>query len=106
MNTLYREMIRKIAELERRLERFEAIERIQTGIPADVEVLETYQHPTSDANVSNPPTDAEIDAAFDTPANVGDGYAAFIDDNGAGANLWLVVSDGTNWWYQAFTKAV
>lgn len=51
----------------------------------------------STADVSNPPTDAELDAEFGTPATVGAGFRATIDDNGAGTNHYLVWSDGTNW---------
>ena len=61
---------------------------------------------TSDDDTSNPPTDAELDTAFGTPATVGDGFMAVLDDNGAGSNVYLVVSDGTNWWYATLTKAV
>lgn len=57
-------------------------------------------------SVSNPPTDAELDAAFGTPATVGQGWATIIDDGGAGNNFWRIYSDGTNWWHSAFTKAV
>lgn len=60
----------------------------------------------SAANVSNPPTDAELDTAFGTPAEVGAGFTAALNDNGAGTNFWLISSDGTNWWYVAGTKAV
>jgi hypothetical protein len=59
----------------------------------------------SRADVSNPPTDAELDAEFGTPATLDEGFTAFIDDNGAGTNFYQVVSDGTNWWYSALTKA-
>ena len=60
---------------------------------------------TSDNDVSNPPTDAEIDLAFNAPVIAGDGFIGVIDDDGAGANVWLCVSDGANWWYVALTKA-
>lgn len=60
----------------------------------------------STANVSNPPTDAELDSEFGTPATVGAGFQAIIDDNGAGANFYVVYSDGANWWYSSMTKAV
>lgn len=50
----------------------------------------------STADVTNPPSDAELDAAFGAPATVG--YAAgIVDDNDAGTAIYLVVSDGTNW---------
>lgn len=57
-------------------------------------------------DVSNPPTDAELDAIYGTPAAVGAGFMSYIDDNGAGANFYQVTSDGTNWWIFTGTKAV
>lgn len=56
-------------------------------------------------DVSNPPTDAELDAAFGTPAAVGSGWSVFIDDGGGGSNFYLVASDGTNWWIFTGTVA-
>jgi hypothetical protein len=56
-------------------------------------------------NTANPPTDAELDTAFGTPAAVGSGFLAILDDNGAGNNVYLIVSDGSNWWHVALTKA-
>ena len=58
------------------------------------------------SNFSNPPTDAELDAGFGAPVDLGSGWMRFIDDNGAGTNFYLVVSDGTNWWQSTFTKCV
>lgn len=57
-------------------------------------------------DVSNPPTDAELDAIYGTPATVGTGFTSIIDDNGGGANFYRVVSDGTNWWIFTGTKAL
>ena len=57
-------------------------------------------------DVSNPPTDAELDSAFGTPATVGAGWSTYIDDNGGGANFYTVVSDGTNWWIFTGAKAI
>lgn len=62
--------------------------------------------PVSTADVSNPPTDAELDAEFGTPATVGAGYAALLNDGGLDANVYHVVSDGASWFYSALTKAV
>lgn len=59
----------------------------------------------STADVSNPPTDAELDSAFGTPSAVGAGFRATIDDGGAGSNHYLVWSDGTNWVYVTATIA-
>jgi hypothetical protein len=60
----------------------------------------------STADVSNPPTDAELDATFGTAAEVGAGFIRLIDDNAAGADFYLVASDGSNWWVFTGTKAV
>jgi len=62
--------------------------------------------PVSTANVSNPPTLAELTAAFGSPSGVGKGFAAILDDNGAGTANYLVWSDGSNWWHMAGIKAV
>lgn len=51
----------------------------------------------STVDVSNPPTDAELDSAFGTPAAVGAGFLAGIDDNGGGVNVYLVYSTGAVW---------
>lgn len=60
----------------------------------------------STANVSSPPTDAELDAAFGTPAQVGDGFVALVDDNDADTTVYLVASNGTSWFFSAaMTKA-
>lgn len=57
-------------------------------------------------NVSNPPTDAELDAFFGTPATVGAGFTAYIDDQGGSANFYQITSDGTSWWIFTGIKAV
>jgi len=77
------------------------------GTPAaQAEVLSraaTYS--SDDIASSDAPTDAEIETAFGTAANVGAGFCGVIDDAGAGTNLVLCISDGTNWFYTALTKA-
>ncbi|MBN1815337.1 MAG: hypothetical protein JXA14_26130 [Anaerolineae bacterium] len=65
--------------------------------------------PLSGADVSNPPADGELDTAFGTPAALSDGGRAFVamlDDDGGDANVYLVGTNGTSWWYVAMTKAV
>lgn len=59
----------------------------------------------STANVSNPPTDTELDSVLGEPGTVGSGYMKIINDNGDGNNVYLCVSDGTNWWYTTMSKA-
>ena len=55
-------------------------------------------------NVSDPPTDAELDSAFGTPANNVD-QMFLLDDNDADTDVWLVTSNGTSWYYTQLTKA-
>lgn len=53
------------------------------------------------------PTDAELDAAFGTPAQVGDGFCAVLDEGGGGSVVYLVVAKNSQWWYgAALTAAV
>lgn len=59
----------------------------------------------SAANVTNPPTDAELDSAFGTPATVGAGFLGVVNDNNGGTNEYLCWSDGANWFFVTGTKA-
>jgi len=59
----------------------------------------------SSADTSNPPTDAELDSAYGTPASVGYGFTRILNDAGSGSNVYLVASDGTYWWHVAMTKS-
>lgn len=52
------------------------------------------------------PTDAELDSAFDTPANLPEGFAALVNDAGAGTTVWLVVALDGAWFYEALTLAI
>ena len=58
------------------------------------------------ANTANPPTNAELVAAFGAAATVGKGYTAILNDNNGGTAEYVCWSDGTNWFYAAGTKAV
>jgi hypothetical protein len=60
----------------------------------------------STANTDAPPTDAQLDSAFGTPATVGSGFVGVLDDNGAHSVEYLVWSDGTKWFYVAGTEAL
>lgn len=57
------------------------------------------------ADVSNPPTNAELESAVGAAATVGAGFTAIIDDNNGHANEYIVWSDGTKYWYAAGTAA-
>jgi hypothetical protein len=54
------------------------------------------------SNVSNPPTDAELDALFTSPATKGDGWTVYIDDSDSD-NFYQIVASGTLWFI--FTAA-
>lgn len=56
-------------------------------------------------NVSNPPSDAELDAALGAPSADKVGKFWLVDDNNANTNLYLVSTNGTSWFYLAMTKA-
>lgn len=60
----------------------------------------------STANISTPPTEAELISAFGTAATVGSGFTAIVNDNGGGTSEYMVWSDGTNWFHAAGTKAL
>ena len=55
-----------------------------------------------DTDVSNPPTDAELDAVTDAQNQV-DGCMIFVDDAGGHANAYLCIHDGTKWWQLTMT---
>lgn len=59
------------------------------------------------ADVSTPPTDAELDATFGDPTTVGSGFIGVLDDNDAGTACYLVWTTGTaaEWFYALGTKA-
>ena len=59
------------------------------------------------ANVSNPPTDAELDSAFGTPAVLGRGFIGLVDDNDDDTLSWLAWTSDASWYYAPVgTKAV
>lgn len=61
----------------------------------------------SNANIAGlVPTDAELDSAFDTPANLPEGFTALVNDNGAGTLVFLVVALDGAWFYEQLTLAV
>ena len=56
--------------------------------------------------ISDPPTDAELDALYTSPAAAGIGWWTFLLDETTGGPLYIIVSDGATWWYEALTAAV
>lgn len=57
-------------------------------------------------NVSNPPTETQIISAFGTAQSVGKGFIGIIDDANFHTALFLCVSDGTNWHFEALSRAL
>lgn len=53
------------------------------------------------------PTDAEIEAALGiTAEQAGEGYAAYIKDTTGAGNIFFVITDGTNWWYNVLSPTL
>jgi hypothetical protein len=61
--------------------------------------------PIAADNVSNPPTDAQLDTAFGTAANISGGMFKLVDDAGLSSAVWGAVPIGSFWWYWQLTKA-
>ena len=84
----------------------------QTAQPVEADfacgrtLLQARDQAYSAANVSVPPTAAELTSAFGAPADVGAGFIGVVNDDGAGLNVWLAVSDGAAWWHVACTLAL
>lgn len=51
------------------------------------------------------PTAAELTTSFGTPASVGTGFVGVVKDADADTNCYVVVSNGTSYFYLKFTKA-
>ena len=64
--------------------------------------LQTMQ---SVANVSDPPTDAELDGIFGAPAALGRGFIATVDDNDDDTDCYIVWTSDASWYYLKGTQA-
>lgn len=51
------------------------------------------------------PTAAELTTSFGAPATVGTGFVGIVKDADADTNCFVVVSNGTSFFYLKFTKA-
>ena len=54
-------------------------------------------------DVADPPTQAQMVTAFGAAATKGAGWMGVINDAGGGANIFHVISDGSNYFYQKYT---
>jgi len=68
----------------------------------DLRTHEDFSVTLSEDNVSNPPTDAQLDSAFGT---VFDGFVGLVYD-GAGTTVWLCVYLASAWWTVELTEAL
>jgi hypothetical protein len=91
------------------------------GMPAELSVAVTDGVNTSVVNATaagvrtkqainnvndTTPTAAELTTSFGAPATVGSGFVGIVKDNDADTNCFVVVSNGTSFFYLKFTKAV
>lgn len=68
---------------------------------------EDLDTPTSASLTDGAPTYVEINAALSTnPATAGSGARYLIKDSDGTALMYVVWSDGSDWWYEALTKAL
>jgi hypothetical protein len=51
------------------------------------------------------PTAAELTTSFGDPATVGTGFVGIVKDADVDTNCFVVVSNGTSFYYLKFTKA-
>jgi hypothetical protein len=56
-------------------------------------------------DVAGPPTDAQLDTAFGTPATLGAGYIGILDDNSADADVYICFTNDISWWHIKGIKA-
>lgn len=85
------DLLRRLARLENTINRMQAAGRGPV---------------VSTANVSNPPTDAELDTAFGAASTLYDGFTGLVDDNAAGTTVWAVWVLNSQWWYEGLTAAI
>jgi hypothetical protein len=79
--------------------------KVDTGIVVVDETIEAAKGVITlalDTDVTNPPTDAELDAVTDAQ-NQRDGCMIFVDDAGGHEHAYLCIHDGTKWWQLTMT---
>jgi len=74
-----------------------------TNPDTELHVNGNIKQSISTRNVSNPPTDTELDSFFTSPASKGNGWTTYIQDDNTN-NFYQVVASGSNW--IVFTGAV
>jgi hypothetical protein len=60
----------------------------------------------AETDIADPPTNANLDAVFGTPAALGGGFIGIIDDNDADTDVWICWTSDAEWYYLQGTKAL
>lgn len=68
-------------------------------------VTEGYIPAINVTGVANPPTKSNLDTLLGTPGGVGMGFTRILYSGVSGTYLYLVTSDGANWWTSTLDKA-
>jgi len=83
----------------------------QNGFGINTDSPDTELHVNGDtkqkihsSNVSNPPTDGELDTLFTSPTSKGDGWTAYVKDSNTD-NLYQIMVVGADWYIIGTTKA-
>ncbi len=92
-------MMKQLLELQKQID--ELRDLVCVGMP-ELPIAKEQ----SISNVSNPPTDAQLDSIFGTPAILGRGFIGTIDDNSSDTDVWIVWTTDASWFYVKGTKAV
>lgn len=58
------------------------------------------------ATVGSPPTKAQLDSIFGSPATLGSGFIGMVDSGGAQTDVYLCVTTPANWFYIKLNKAL
>ena len=76
------------------------------GVELDGYTVKSTSRSRISTRVANdPPTVWDIEAAFGSASEVGEGFVGLFNPSGAGTSLYLCAFDGTNWWVQALAAA-
>ncbi len=70
----------------------------------ELHVIGSIKQSITTSNVSNPPTDTELDGLFTSPATKGDGWTTYVKDSDSD-NLYQIMVVGTAWYIVGTTKA-
>jgi len=76
----------------------------ETSPDTELHVNGDIKQKVTSSNVANPPTNNELDTLFGLPASNGDGWTAYLEDDGTD-NFYQIVAEGSEWYIFTATKA-